>query len=198
MRKLFTLYRTKLGTDGFSLALFGTKVSDSKEFYKIFTLLTLLFLTSCGYRPSSHFTPKSIGEKVYTEVEVSLSDPENAVLIKDALNRALYSRLKSLATKKEEADSIIKVAYHSIGFTPLQYDKNGYVVYYQANIVLKFEMIKGKKKEERRIVGRYEFPVRPTAIISNDLRFKAIERGSINALDQFIAYVSSKGLLSHE
>ena len=165
---------------------------------RVFILLTVLFLTSCGYKPSSHFTPKSIGEKVYTEVEVSLSDPENAVLIKDALNRALYSRLKSLATKKEEADSIIKVAYHSIGFTPLQYDKNGYVVYYQANIVLKFEMIRGKKREERRIVGRYEFPVRPTAIISNDLRFKAIERGSINALDQFIAYVSSKGLLSNE
>jgi len=165
---------------------------------RVFILLTVLFLTSCGYKPSSHFTPKSIGEKVYTEVEVSLSDPENAVLIKDALNRALYSRLKSLATKKEEADSIIKVAYHSIGFTPLQYDKNGYVVYYQANIVLKFEMIRGKKREERRIIGRYEFPVRPTAIISNDLRFKAIERGSINALDQFIAYVSSKGLLSNE
>ena len=165
---------------------------------KLFTVITILFLSACGYKPSSNFTPKSIGEKVYTQVEVSLSDPENAVLIKDALNRALYSRLKSLATKKEEADSIIKVAYHSIGFMPLQYDKNGYVVYYQANIVLKFEMIKGEKKEERRIVGRYESPVRPSAIISNDLRFKAIERGSVNALDQFIAYVASKGLLSHE
>lgn len=165
---------------------------------KIPILLIMLLLIACGYKPSSHFTAKSIGEKVYTEVEVSLSDPENAVLIKDALNRALYSRLKSLATKREEADSVIKVAYHSIGFTPLQYDKNGYVVHYQANIVLKFEMIKGEKKEERRIVGRYEFPVRPSAIISNDLRFKAIERGSINALDQFIAYVASKGLLGHE
>lgn len=165
---------------------------------KIPILLIMLLLIACGYKPTSHFTPKSIGEKVYTEVEVSLSDPENAVLIKDALNRALYSRLKSLATKREEADSVIKVAYHSIGFTPLQYDKNGYVVHYQANIVLKFEMIKGEKKEERRIVGRYEFPVRPSAIISNDLRFKAIERGSINALDQFIAYVASKGLLGHE
>jgi len=160
--------------------------------------MILLLLTSCGYKPSSHFTQKSIGEKVYTQVEVSLSDPENAVLIKDALNRALYSRLKSLATKKEEADSIIKVAYQSIGFTPLQYDKNGYVVHYQANIVLKFEMIKGDKKEKREIVGRYEFPVRPSAIISNDLRFKAIERGSVNALDQFIAYVASKGLLEYE
>jgi hypothetical protein len=162
------------------------------------SLLIILLLTSCGYKPSSHFTSKTIGEKVYTEVDVSLSDPENAVLVKDALNRALYSRLKSLATTKEEADSTIKVAYNSIKFRPLQYDKNGYVVYYQANIRLRFELIRGDSREERLIVGRYEFPVRPSAIISNDLRFKAIERGSIRALEQFIAYISSKGLLLGE
>lgn len=166
--------------------------------YSLFTLITVLLLSGCGYKPSSHFTPQTIGEKVYTEVVVSLSDPENAVLIKDALNRALYSRLKSLATTKEEADSTIKVSYDSMKFRPLQYDKNGYVVYYQANIRLKFELIRGDSKEERLIVGRYEFPIRPSAIISNDLRFKAIERGSIRALDQFIAYISSKGVVSNE
>jgi outer membrane lipopolysaccharide assembly protein LptE/RlpB len=162
--------------------------------YSLFILLALM-LTACGYKPSSHFTSKTIGKKVYTEIAVSLSDPENAVLIKDALGRALYSRLKSLATTKEEADSTIRVVYDSIKFHPLQYDKNGYVVYYQANIRLKFELIREDNKEERFIVGRYEFPIRPSAIISNDLRLKAIERGSIRALDQFIAYVSSKGLL---
>ena len=159
-------------------------------------MLVALLLLGCGYKPSSHFIPQIIGEKIYTEVEVSLSDPENAVLIKDALGQALYSRLKSLTTTKEEADSTIKVAYQSIRFSPLQYDKNGYVVYYQANIRLKFELIKGEQREEKFIVGRYEFPIRPSAIISNDLRFKAIERGSIRALDQFIAYISSKGLIS--
>jgi hypothetical protein len=159
-------------------------------------VLMLFLFTSCGYKPSSHYTPKVIGEKVYTEVDVSLSDPENSVLVKDALNRALYSRLKSLATTKEEAESSIFVSYQSMGFTPLQYDKNGYVVHYQANIVLTFKVLKGDKKEEQRIVGHYEFPVRPSAIISNDLRFKAIERGSVNALDQFIAYLSSRGLLN--
>jgi outer membrane lipopolysaccharide assembly protein LptE/RlpB len=166
--------------------------------YHLALLLLLLLFTACGYRPSSHLTSKTIGEKVYTEVDVSLSDPENAVLIKDALGRALYSRLKSLATTKEEAKSTIKVAYHSIKFSPLQYDRNGYVVYYQANIWLKFELIRDGQREEQFIVGRYEFPIRPSAIISNDLRFKAIEQGSIRALDKFIAYISSKGLVSVE
>jgi hypothetical protein len=72
------------------------------------------------------------------------------------------------------------------------------VVYYQAVITLRFEFTKGKIQENRLIVGRYQFPIRPSAIISNDLRFKAIEQGSIKALDQFIAYISAKGLLEDE
>ena len=160
----------------------------------ILTVATLL-LTSCGYKPSSHYTKKIIGDRVYTEVEVSLSDPENAVLIKDALNKALYTRLKSKATRKRHADSSIYVAYEHIRFIPLQYDRQGYVVHYQADITLRFRFEKDKIKESRSMVGHYEFPIRPSAIISNDLRLKAIEQGSIKALDQFITYLSAKGLL---
>lgn len=157
----------------------------------------MLLLTACGYKPSSHYSKQIIGENVYTEVEVSLSDPENAVLIKNALNKALYTRLKTKATRKRDADSSIYVAYDNIRFVPLQYNKNGYVVHYQARITLGFTFVKGEVTQKRQLIGRYEFPIRPSAIISNDLRFKAIEHGSIKALDQFIAYLSAKGLLKH-
>ena len=49
--------------------------------------------------------------------------------------------------------------------------------------------------KNRKIVGRFEFPIRASAIISNDLRLKAIEKGSLKALDEFISYLSVKGLL---
>ncbi len=159
--------------------------------------LTALLLMGCGYKPSSRHAHYLLGEKVYTKVEVSLSDPENALLLKDALNRALYRRLKSHVSSKKEADSSLKVRYNSIKFIPLQYDKNGYVVYYQAHITLGFTFEKDKIRETRLIVGRYEFPIRPSAIISNDLRFKAIEQGSIKALDEFISYLSVKGLVKY-
>ncbi len=156
-------------------------------------ILILFVFVGCGYKPSSYFTPKTIGDKVYTEVDVSLSDPQNAVLIKDALNKALYSRVKTIVTTKSKADSTIKVSYQSIKFIPLQYDRNGYVVYYQAHISLKFKFIKGDKIDEKVIIGRYEFPIRPSAIISTSLRFEAIEKGSKKALDEFIAYLETKG-----
>ncbi|CAA6815505.1 MAG: Probable lipoprotein Cj1090c [uncultured Sulfurovum sp.] len=165
-----------------------------KTYYLL--LITLITFVSCGYKPAAHYVQNLMGQKVYTEVDVSLSDPENAVLTKDALNIALQTRLKRKISKKEDADSSIYVYYKDIRFIPLQYDRNGYVVFYQAHITLDFMFKKGKVKEHRKIIGRFEFPIRPSAIISNDLRLKAIEQGSLKALDEFITYISVKGLLA--
>ena len=162
---------------------------------KILIIILLFGFIGCGYRPSAINTSKTMGERVYTEVDVSLSDPENAVLIKDALNSALFNRLKSKITIKDKANSTIKVLYNSIKFYPLQYNRNGYVIYYQADINLKFQFIKDNKIREKIITGKYTFPIRPSAIISTSLRFEAIKKGSIKALDQFIAYLSSLGAL---
>jgi hypothetical protein len=163
-----------------------------------FIVMTLLILTGCGYRPSAQAAQTMIGERVFTQVDVSLSDPENAVLTKDALNIALQTRLKRIVSKQKSADSSIFVRYKDLRFIPLQYNRNGYVVFYQAQITLEFRFIKGERKEQREILGRFEFPIRPSAIISNDLRLKAIEQGSLKALDQFIAYLSVKGLRLNE
>lgn len=172
------------------------KRDTMKKYYFLFLLLILL--TACGYKPAAHYAKKLIGEKVYTQVDVSLSDPENAVLTKDALNMALQTRLKRKVSKEKNADSSIYVFYKNIRFIPLQYDRNGYVVFYQAHITLDFTFKKNELKENRQLVGRYEFPIRPSAIISNDLRLKAIEKGSLKALDEFISYLSVKGLVINE
>jgi len=167
---------------------------------KIFTIkllvmstLALLVLTACGYKPSAQFAKKVIGEKVYTDVDVSLANPENAVLTKDGLNRALQTRLKTIVTRKKDADSMIGVRYESIRFIPLQYDQNGYVVHYQVAMTLNFTFEKDGHHEERRTIGRYEFPILPTAIIAYDVQLRAIEQSSQKALDQFIAYISARG-----
>jgi hypothetical protein len=161
-------------------------------------ILMLILFTACGYKPSAQYAAKLIGAKVYTQVDVSLSDPENAVLTKDALNVALQTRLKRKVSKQNNADSSIFVFYKDIRFIPLQYDRNGYVIFYQAHISLDFTLKKGKITEQRKIVGRFEFPISPSAIISNDLRLKAIEQGSLKALDEFITYLSVKGLFLNE
>ena len=148
----------------------------------------------CGYKPSANFTYKTLGKRVYTDIDVSLSDPQNSVLIKDAIYKALYSRLDTTVTDKNRADSIIKIKYKSIKFIPLQYDMHGYVVYYQADTTLDFTYIKDKKIVNKTITGRYSFPIRPSAIISTSLRFRAIKNGSDRAIEQFIAYLGGLGV----
>ena len=160
-------------------------------------IVVLLFL-ACGYRPSTQFAQKVIGERVYTTVDVSLANPENAVLTKDGLNKALHTRLKTIVTNKENADSMINVLYQGIAFIPLQYDKNGYVTRYQVATTLQFTFEKGKKHDVYATIGRYEFPISPTAIIAYDLQLRAIEQSSEKALDQFIAYLGAKGYFVDE
>ena len=160
-----------------------------------FLLLLIVFslVSGCGYRPSANFAKKVLGDRIYTKVDVSLATPENSVLTKDALNKALRTRLKTIVTRKEDANSMLKVVYENISFIPLQYNKNGYAVEYQVNMTLKFTFEKDGKVETKRTIGRYEFPVFPTAIIAYDVKLKAIEQSSVKALDQFFAYLSAKG-----
>jgi len=164
---------------------------------KRFILIFIVLFYGCGYRPSSSYTPKTLGDRVYIEVEVSLSDPENSVLIRDTITKAIYTRLKSFTTTKKRAKSFIKVKYKDIKFIPLEYDRNGYVVHYQADVILDFLFKRDGQEVQKSLVGRYDFPIRPSAIISTSLRFKAIEEGSKKALDEFIAYLGALGLL-HE
>ena len=161
-------------------------------------MLTLSMFLACGYRPSTQLAKKVLGEKVYTVVDVSLVTPENSVLTKDALNKALETRLKTIVTKKEEADSMISVMYESANFIPLQYDKNGYVIQYQVQTRLRFTFTKGDHSEMRSFTGYYEFSVLPTAIIAYNAVIKALEESSVKALDQFIAYIAAKGYFVDE
>jgi len=161
---------------------------------KKFILISILLFYGCGYRPSSSYTPKTLGDRVYIEVEVSLSDPENSVLIRDTITKAIYTRLKSVTTTRKRAKSSIFVKYKDIKFSPLEYDRNGYVVHYKADVILDFLYKKGDREVKKSLVGKYDFPIRPSAIISTSLRFKAIEEGSKKALDKFIAYLGTLGL----
>ena len=169
-------------------------IGFKKKIIQFLLLLVIVSLVSgCGYRPSSYFAKKVLGDRIYTKVDVSFATPENSVLTKDALNKALRTRLKTIVTRKEDADSMLKVVYESTTFIPLQYDKNGYATEYQVNLKLKFTFEKDGKVETKRTIGRYEFPIFPTAIIAYDVKLKAIEQSSVKALDQFFAYLAAKG-----
>ena len=158
----------------------------------------LFMLTACGYKPSSHAIKNIFSDSVYVEVKVDRVEPENAPFVRDELNRMIYTRFKGRVTSKENAESQIIADYRGSSFYPLAYE-DGYVVRYRANIRVRFTMLdKEGKKLTKSISSRVESDIQASSITSSVLRTEAIRKGLEKALDQFLGYVTAKGMLKQE
>ncbi len=164
--------------------------------YSLFILIALL-LVSCGYKPSSHAIQNVFSDTVYVEVVVDRAEPENAPFVKDELNRMVYTRFKGRVVPKSQAQSQLRVSYEGSTFTPLTYEE-GYVTRYRANIRVKFDMVTKQGKITKKINTVYESDIQASSLYSSALRTEAIRKGLEKALDEFLAYVSAKGLVSSE
>ncbi len=162
-----------------------------------FTILLTLFLGGCGYKPTSLFANKILGDRIYAEVEISIKDPQNSILIKDAINEAILNKFKSSISSKEHATSKLFVKLNSISFVPIQYDKNGYVLSYKTYVSLKTTYYnRGGNKQIITTRGDYDFPIRSNSVISDTKRFEAIKFASLKAIDEFISKISTRGIIS--
>ena len=166
---------------------------------KILTVLILfIFFVGCGYRPSSQYSKRILGNKIYAEVFIDVHNPENSVLIKDAVNEAIVAEFKSkIVDKKDEANSEFFVKFNSISFTPTAYDPNGYVVAYRATVSLNIIYIdKFGKKGTFNVSGIYDFSIEANSVISDTKRFDAIKFASYKAIGEFVSKVAIKGILN--
>jgi len=165
---------------------------------KIFMAIGVVFiLTACGYKPSSHAIKNLFSDSVYVEVKVDRVEPENAPFVRDELNRMIYTRFKGRVTSKENAESQIIADYRGSSFYPLAYE-DGYVVRYRANIRVRFTMLTKEGKMTKNISSRVESDIQASSITSSVLRTEAIRKGLEKALDEFLGYVTAKGMLKKD
>jgi len=164
--------------------------------YPLFTLIALL-LVSCGYKPSSRVIKNIFADTVYVEVVVDRVEPENAPFVKDELNRMVYTRFKGRVVPKAQAESQLRVTYTGSTFTPLAYE-DGYVTRYRANIRVRFDMVTKQGRITKQINTVHEADIQASSLYSSALRTEAIRKGLEKALDEFLAYVSAKGMLNSE
>ncbi len=158
-------------------------------------IFVVLLFVSCGYKPTSIYTKEVLGEKIYAEVAISLEDPENSVLIKDALNEAIVSQFRSDIVSKDKADSKFYINLNSVSFMPIQYDKNGYVIAYKTYVGLKTRYEdKGGKSHNIYTTGDYDFPIESSSLISDTKRFEAIKFASQKALDAVRSQIAIRSI----
>jgi len=161
------------------------------------TVSMVLLVSACGYKPSSYVIKHIFADTVYVEVSVDRAEPENAPFVKDEMNRLVYTRFKGRVVAKEQAQSQIRISYAGSTFTPLAYE-DGYVTRYRANIRVKFDLVTKEGKIKKNISSIVESDIQASSLISSALRTEAIRKGLGKALDEFLAYVSAKGILKEE
>lgn len=160
---------------------------------RIGIFLALLIFAGCGYQPASHYAKNIVGEKVSTEVVISMEDPQNTVLIKDAVDMAVITKFRTALVSKSASQTHLKISIASVTFTPLRYDANGYVITYRTTVEMTIERTAQEKSSRYTTRGLYDFAIEPNAIISDQARFEAIRQGAQKGIDVFIAQVAAQG-----
>lgn len=156
-------------------------------------VLIIALLSGCGYRPSAKFSRAVVGEKISTSVNISLIDPENTVIIKDAVDAAIIKVFHASLVPKTMSQTHLILSLSDPSYAAIQYDSDGFIVAYRATVLLKILRKTADISKNYVVKGTYDFSVTPNAIITDKERFDAIKFSSEKAIRAFVAQVSAEG-----
>lgn len=152
---------------------------------------SLFFFSACGYKPSSYYAKQELKGSIFVNLDVSLEDAKNSVIIKDTLDELLVGKLDAnLVYDVSLADTIIDLKIKSIDINELQYDKSGYVKLYDAVTTIE---VKYKNSKYSRIItlsGSHNFSVDDGKEITEAKRFEAIKSSASKALEEFVSKIA--------
>ncbi|MFT7005184.1 MAG: hypothetical protein ACJAWW_002557 [Sulfurimonas sp.] len=159
----------------------------------ILSLLIILGLASCGYKPSSKFARDVMGEKISTSIVISAKDPENTVIIKDAVDEAVIKIFHASLCDKASSDTHLTISIKSTSYTATVYDEDGYVTGYKMTVSLGIKRMHSGVSKDYTVSGTYDFTVDADASVTDSERFDAISSASAKAIKSFVAVVSAEG-----
>ena len=161
------------------------------------TLLVVLFFAGCGYKPAATHLHNEFGQKIYLQVHIDASEPDNAPFVNDAVRHLIYDYFGAAITSKKRATTQLSIDYHGSDFYPIAYDKNGYTTRYRVTTNVDFTLSKEGKEITKRISTIDEADVHASALSSSTLRIQALRKGIRKALDRFLAYAIAQGIFTN-
>lgn len=156
-------------------------------------VLIIALLSGCGYKPSAKFSRAVVGEKISTSVTISLIDPENTVIIKDAVDAAIIEVFHASLVPKNMSQTHLSLGLSNPSYAPIQYDSDGFIVAYRTTVSLTILRTTANISKNYKVRGTYDFSITPNAVITDKERFDAIKFSSQKAIKSFIAQVSAEG-----
>lgn len=158
--------------------------------YTCFVVL-LFWLNACGYQPIAHKAKEAVGDKVFVVVKINLRDPQNSVVLKDEVSKAIFERLHTNVSSKEEATSAIEVQLQNISFSSLAENRTGFATFYRCIVDVEFKYTNTSTQKTRIFSkrGYHNFALNDTSIITDSVRLEAINKAVLQAIDGFISQV---------
>lgn len=164
-----------------------------KSLIKTLLVFALLIFNGCGYKPSSKHARAVVGEKISTSIIISSQDPENTVVIKDAVDSAVIEIFRASLVEKNYADTHLTFKLLPPMYAPVQFDSNGFIIGYRATITIAVTRETKGEKKRYRAHGTYDFSVNPNSVLTEQQRFDAIRFSAAKAITSFVAQVSAEG-----
>lgn len=164
-----------------------------KTLFFISILVISTFFVACGYKPSSYYAKQEMEGNVFVKLNVSLVDPKNSVLVKDAVNKILIQKLDSrLVNSEKNAEVIMNLGISSIGISTLQYDREGYNKLYKATVHIKVDYFRkdDEIKKSFTVDGEYDFSVDDGTTITETKRYDAITNASSKAVEEILSRIA--------
>jgi len=159
----------------------------------VLALILVLGLASCGYKPSSKFSRDIMGEKISTSVRISAQDPENTVIIKDAVDEAIIEVFHASLVDRANSQTHLNLSISNPSYSPIVYDSDGFVIGYRMNVSLNIARYHDGVTKSYSVKGTHDFTVAPNAIVTDQQRFDAIRFSAAKAIRSFVAKVSAEG-----
>ncbi|MCG3715670.1 LPS assembly lipoprotein LptE [Aliarcobacter butzleri] len=169
--------------------MFHTK----KVLLTIFSVSLAFLFVACGYKPSTYYAKKEMEGNVYVKLDVSLVDPRNSVLVKDAVTKILIQKLDSnLVDKEKDADVVMNLGISSVNLSALQYDAKGYNKLYKAQVFIRVDYYRKENgiKKSFTVDGEYDFAVDIGGTITDANRYDAITKASDQAVSEIVSRIA--------
>ncbi len=154
----------------------------------------VVFLIGCGYKPSSVYQEKILGNNIKVIVNIDVKNPRETIFLKDAVLDAVYTLLGENVCNYN-CDSTMVINPQSSSLEVLDYDRNGYPVLYRSIVHLTADIIdKNGKKRHYSVDGTYDFRIKSQSLIDDETRLNAFKNASINALNKLFANLAKDGV----
>jgi hypothetical protein len=158
---------------------------------KIVSLTILfIFIVGCGYRPTSEFVKNRLGSLVYIKSIISLKNPTNSVIVKDALVESIIKKTSAkIVNSASIATSRIYIEFKSVKLTSLQKDEEGYDITFETAVKINIKVTRENKTKSYNLVGHDVFGLEAGGISSDIKKKESIKNASIKAINEFLSRI---------